>query len=95
VPGHGPITDKGGVEMVRNYLEYVRDETLKRYEAGMNADEAAEDIDLGVYSRWCDSERIVVNVSTFYRELREDGSQAKVPDLLGKMAKLWKKRNAA
>jgi cyclase len=92
VPGHGPITDKSGVEMVRRYLEYIRDEVEKRYEAGMDADEAAEDIDLGAYSSWCDSERIVVNVNAFYREFKGDSSPVNVPDLMGKMARLWKKR---
>jgi cyclase len=29
VPGHGPITDKSSVRALKNYLEYVRDESRK------------------------------------------------------------------
>ena len=36
VPGHGPITDKRGVEAMRGYLVYVRDEARKRFDAGLS-----------------------------------------------------------
>lgn len=74
VPGHGPITDKQGVEAVRSYLEYINTEARKRFDAGMDAFEAAKDIELGDYSAWGDSERIAVNVSTLYKEF--SGSSA-------------------
>jgi glyoxylase-like metal-dependent hydrolase (beta-lactamase superfamily II) len=95
VPGHGPITDKSGVETVRGYLEYVRDEARMRYDAHMDVDEAAEDIHLGAYSAWSDSERIAVNVNTLYREFKGDKSPVNMPDMMGKMARLWKKRKDA
>lgn len=69
VPGHGPLTDVRGALAVRDYLVYVRDETCKRFEAGLTVREAALDIALGDYSAWSDSERIAVNVATLYREL--------------------------
>ena len=68
VPGHGPLTDTKGALAVRDYLIYVRDETRKRFDAGLTAREAALDIQLGDYSAWLDSERIAVNVLTLYRE---------------------------
>lgn len=68
VPGHGPITDARGVRAVRDYLEYVRDEARKRFDAGMPPLEAARDIALADFSSWGDAERIVVNVVTLYRE---------------------------
>ena len=68
VPGHGPLTDVRGALAVRDYLIYVRDETRKRFDAGLSAREAALDIRLGDYSAWLDSERIAVNVQTLYRE---------------------------
>ena len=95
VPGHGPITDKKGVERVKGYLEYVRAEAKKRYEAGMEADEAAGDIDLGPYTTWHDPERIAVNVDTFFREFMGDNSPVSVPDMMGRMARLWKKKRGA
>lgn len=72
VPGHGPLTDVKGALAVRDYLAYVRDEARKRYDAGLSIREAAHDIALGDYSAWLDSERIVVNVATLYREFGDD-----------------------
>ena len=37
VPGHGPITDKRGVQAVRDYLVYVRDEARARFDAGRSS----------------------------------------------------------
>ena len=67
VPGHGPVTDKRGVEAVRNDLTYVRDQARQRYDAGLTARDAAHDIALGDYDSWGDAERIAVNVATLYR----------------------------
>lgn len=92
VPGHGPITDKRGVDAVKGYLDYIYAEAKKRYEAGVPAAEAAMDIDLGSYSSWTDSERIVINVHTIYRELSKDTSAVNVIELFGQMAKLAKTR---
>jgi glyoxylase-like metal-dependent hydrolase (beta-lactamase superfamily II) len=92
VPGHGPITDKRGVAAVREYLEYVAAETRKRYDAGMHAFEAARDIALADYSSWLDAERIVVNVTTLYREFSGDPEPAEIAELFAEMAKLAKER---
>ena len=90
VPGHGPVTDVGGALRVRDYLVYVRDEALKRYEAGLAPADAARDIALGDYASWGDPERIVVNVHTLYREF--SGGAAPAPNpvelfaLMGELA---------
>ncbi len=68
VPGHGPITDRRGVEAVRAYFTYVSREARARFDAGMDATTAARDIPLGEFAGWSDRERIVVNVDTLYRE---------------------------
>jgi cyclase len=88
VPGHGPVTDKHGVERVRAYLDYISTEARKRYDAGLSAPEAARDISLGDFSAWGDSERIVINVNTLYREFSGDSSPPDVVGLLGLMAEL-------
>src|SRR5919108_623654 len=62
VPGHGPVTDTGGARDVMRYFEYVRAEARKRFDAGMDAEAAADDIDLGEFADWGDPERIAVNV---------------------------------
>jgi len=86
VPGHGPITDKKGVNELKTYLEYIRDEAKKRYDAGMGAVEAAHDIALDDYSSWGDAERIVVNVDTLYREFSGDTTPPDITALFTNMA---------
>jgi len=88
VPGHGPITDKAGVRRVREYLEYVRDQARARFDAGLSAMEAARDIDLGPYAGWLDSERIVVNVDSLYREFEQRENATDVMTLFTQMAEL-------
>ena len=88
VPGHGPITDKNGVKAVRQYLEYVRDEARARFDAGMDAWEAARDIELGPYAGWLDSERIAVNVDTLYKEFKKDSQATDTIELFTRMAEL-------
>lgn len=69
VPGHGPITDKSGVRLFKQYLELLRDETRKRFDAGIGVEEAALDIVLSQeFSDWISPERIVGSVNFLYRE---------------------------
>jgi cyclase len=86
VPGHGPITDKKGVQRVADYLAYIDVEARKRYEAGLSVRDAALDIALGDYANWGDAERIAVNVDSLYREYRGDGVVTPVMELFALMA---------
>lgn len=70
VPGHGPITDKAGVQGMRDYFVYIHDEARKRFDAGLSAQDAAWDIRMDGWSHWLDGERIVVNVHSLYREFQ-------------------------
>jgi glyoxylase-like metal-dependent hydrolase (beta-lactamase superfamily II) len=88
VPGHGPLTDRGGVEAVAGYLTYVHAEATARYQAGMRADEAARDIELGSYRDWLDWERVAINVDSVYRELDPSHQPPDVMDLFRQMAEL-------
>jgi glyoxylase-like metal-dependent hydrolase (beta-lactamase superfamily II) len=88
VPGHGPLTDARGALAVRDYLVYVRDETRKRFDAGLSAREAALDIHLGDYSAWSDSERIAVNVVTLYREFGDTSEPPGALEIFELMAEL-------
>ncbi len=69
VPGHGPVTDKGGVAQVRDYLSFVEQEATARFDAGMDAWDAARDIALGGFADWGESGRLAVNVEAVYRQL--------------------------
>ncbi len=82
VPGHGPITDRRGVDAVRAYLVHVTREARVRFEAGMDALSAARDIPLGEFAEWSDRERIVVNVDTLYREFGAPGADGDTLRLL-------------
>ena len=86
VPGHGPVTDKSGVARVRDYLTYVEHEATVRYEAGMDAWEAAKDIALDGFSDLGEAGRLVVNVETRYRELDAAHVPADTGELFRRMA---------
>jgi cyclase len=88
VPGHGPLTDKPGVQKMRDYLAYVESETKKRHAAGMDAWAAAQDIALREFGAWEDSERIAVTVDTIYREINGDSSERDLMALFDRMAQL-------
>jgi cyclase len=88
VPGHGPITDKHGVVKVRKYLQFVRDQARARFDAGLDAFEAAKDIELCEYSAWSDPERIAVNVDSLYREFSGQQARTEMLELMSRMAAL-------
>lgn len=92
VPGHGPVTDKHGVKRVRDYLLYINAEARKRFDAGMDAFEAARDIALDDFANWGDAERIAVNVATLYRGFGATDVPEDAATLFGQMAALWRDR---
>jgi len=91
VPGHGPITDKKGVEELKGYWHYLEEEAKKRFEAGMSVFDAARDIPLGKYKAWGESERICVNVNTLYNEFRKEPVETNSLELFRYMANYAKK----
>lgn len=87
VPGHGPVTDNSGVRDVQRYLRYVYEESRERFEAGMDAEAAAQDIDIGDFRDWGDPERIAVNVATVYHELDPRQPPVGPPELFARMGR--------
>jgi cyclase len=92
VPGHGPVTDDSGVRDVQRYLTYVRDQARERFDAGVSAADAADDIDLSDFADWGDKERIVVNVETLYAEFDPSREAPSPPELFIRMAD-WRSRH--
>jgi cyclase len=92
VPGHGPVTDNDGVRDVKRYLEYIREQARIRFDAGMGAREAAEDIELADFADWTGAERIVQNVDELYREFDPARSQASKIEIFAAMARWLKRR---
>jgi cyclase len=88
VPGHGPLTDATGVRDVARYLEFVRAEAAARHAAGMSAEEAARDIELGEFAEWTDAERIAINVDAAYREVDPSYTSPGAIELFRRMAEL-------
>ena len=92
VPGHGPVTDHSGVRDVQRYLTYIRDEARSRFDAGMNEDAAADDIDISDFRDWGDPERIAANVANLYREFDPGLPALSHPELFVRMAR-WSARH--
>jgi glyoxylase-like metal-dependent hydrolase (beta-lactamase superfamily II) len=92
VPGHGPVTDASGVKDVQRYLSYVSNEAKERFDAGMDDEAAADDIDLADFRDWGDPERIAANVANLYRELDPSLPPLSPPELFVKMAR-WSARH--
>jgi len=93
VPGHGPITDKSGVQQVKSYWEYVNTQVRQLYDAGLSARDAAYDIALSddfvqqPFARWNSPERIMTNVHILYRHLQGRTDHLKIPELINIMRK--------
>lgn len=94
VPGHGPVTDKQGIVEVRDYLSFVESEASARYEAGLDAFDAAREISrlIGAagssYAAWGEAGRISVNVETVYRTLDPTHASPDVVEQFRRMASL-------
>ncbi|MBV9680208.1 MAG: MBL fold metallo-hydrolase [Solirubrobacterales bacterium] len=92
VPGHGPVTDEAGVRDVQRYLTYVRDQARQRFDAGMDDEAAADDIDISDFRDWGDPERLAANVANLYREFNPSLTALSPPELFVKMAR-WSARH--
>lgn len=70
VPGHGPVAGPDLIGRVRAYLEFIRDNARRGFEAGIEPAELARELDLGPFAELSDSERLVPNLHRAYLELR-------------------------
>ncbi len=70
VPGHGPLCGIEGLQEMKTYLAYVRQEARLCFDRGLTILEAAKQIDLGVYASWTEPERILFSLDRAYKEFR-------------------------
>jgi cyclase len=70
VPGHGPLCGLEGPREMKAYLQYVRAESNRFFDAGLPVLDAAKRIDLGPYAAWNEPQRLVFQVERAYRERR-------------------------
>lgn len=68
VPGHGPICGLEGAKEMKEYLEYMRDQSRQCFDQRLTSLEASKRIDLGPYAEWNASGKIYLNVERAYRE---------------------------
>lgn len=76
VPGHGPLCGIEGPKEMKAYLQYVRDESRKCFDAGITSLEAAKKIEFGPYGEWRAPARLYMNVERAYREFRNEPPDA-------------------
>jgi cyclase len=76
VPGHGPVCGIEGVIALKTYLQYVRDESKKCFDAGLSSLDATKRIEFGPYSDWRAPARLYMNVERAYREFRGEPPDA-------------------
>lgn len=93
IPGHGPVTDAGGIRAVRDYLAVVEREAVERHDGGMDAFDAAREIGalLGADERFAELGefgRIAVNVDTVYRTIDATHESPDVVTQFRRMAEL-------
>ena len=76
VPGHGPVCGIEGVTEMKAYLQYLRDESKKCFDAGLTSLDAAKKIEFGPYGNWHAPARLYMNVERAYREFRNEPADA-------------------
>lgn len=76
VPGHGPVCGIEGVTEMKAYLQYLRDEAKKCFDAGLTSLDAAKKIEFGPYGHWHAPARLYMNVERAYREFRNEPEDA-------------------
>lgn len=93
VPGHGPVTDKSGVQTFRDYLVMVVEEAKKRFDAGLKVEEAALDILFSPpFDEWMAAERIVGTVNYLFSQWGGSGTAGTVMDRFAMLARYEKTR---
>lgn len=78
IPGHGPVCGPETFDEVADYLRFIQATAAEAFAAGAPSLEAARDADLGRFSEWHDSERIVGNLHRAYSELRGEPRGAEI-----------------
>lgn len=70
VPGHGPVSDKAGLQRMLEYLEVIDKTSRDGHAAGLSAEDVARDMPLGPLREWADTEeRLLEDVRRAYEAL--------------------------
>lgn len=89
VPGHGPVTDRAGVQAVRDYWEWLRAVVAREHAAGRSPLDAARaavsDPAFGAFSGWVRPERMLISVTTIHHALSGKGPIGHSPVTRGRL----------
>jgi glyoxylase-like metal-dependent hydrolase (beta-lactamase superfamily II) len=85
VPGHGPLTDKSGVQATRDYWVALERAVRTGHASGASAEEIARSLLAG--EPLAEPERLIVNVDTALRELTREQGHRDPLELLASMAR--------
>jgi cyclase len=88
VPGHGPVGGKGDVSRMREYLVFVEHEARKRFDDGLDVDDAIASIDLGPWAELPERGRLAQNVVNVYEQLDPQRERIDRLTVLGRIAAL-------
>ena len=70
VPGHGPVTDRAGLQYMRTYITLLHNEVDKYYQKGFTDLEMMDKVDVGKYHNMSGfKNRFPVNVNSMYKEV--------------------------
>jgi cyclase len=69
VPGHGPVSGKPEVSVMREYLVSVETQATQRFEDGLDVDDAIASIELGKFADLPEHGRLAQNVLNVYQQL--------------------------
>ncbi len=88
VGGHGPITGKNGIQLVKEYWIYITEELNNRFEKGMHPEEAATDLALSPsfaktpYYDWDRPDSLMFNSHIMHKHYRKDTSEIDIDYIL-------------
>jgi cyclase len=88
VPGHGPLTDKQGVQRIKDYWQMLIAVSRAGCAQQIPTDEIAREVYRRGFHGWTEGGRIAVNVDTICRELKGDTSARDPLQILAQMAQL-------
>ena len=92
IPGHGPVTDKEGIQKVKGYFEDIYTMGRPRLEKKMSLIDAALDMDLAQLDTWIDKERMIINLYCIQKELFPPEKELSAVKLFGLMETYLEKR---
>lgn len=89
VPGHGPVTDRAGVQAVRDHWQWLRAVVAREHAAGSSpldaARAAARDAEFARFRGWVRPERMLISVTTIHRALSGKGPIGHSPLTRGRL----------